>query len=149
MRIFNSLKFKLLVTILGIFVLVIASLLGITIISLNTYFQTESNQLLEDNITSFNTLLTNYEDQAISHAETIALNPSIIQEVENKDFDALLALSAPLMEKGKLDYMVFTGTDGTVILRTHEPDKIPAADDNIAKQVNVSQAMQGKSFVGV
>lgn len=149
MRIFNSLRAKLLVFILGAFILVIITLLSITILSLTTYFESGSKQQLEDNILSFEALLTNYEDQAIAHAETVALNASVIEEVEKKDFEALLNLSTPLMEKGKLDYMVFTDTEGTVIIRIHEPDKIPAADDNISKQVNVTQAMQGKSFVGI
>lgn len=58
-------------------------------------------------------------------------------------------ISAVLMEKGKLDYMVFTDPEGTVILRAHEPEKIPAADDSIVKQINVKSTMNGTPFVGI
>jgi methyl-accepting chemotaxis protein len=45
--------------------------------------------------------------------------------------------------------MVITDPRGFAIIRTHEPGKIPKPDDSIANQVNIREAISGKSFVGI
>ena len=145
----KSVKTNLIISISGSFVLVIAFVVMICIISLNTYFQSESKKELHNGITSFQTLLENFKVQALAQCENIAVNPEIIKSLTERNFNDLLQVSQPLMKNGKLDYMVFTDPTGKVILRTHEPDKIPAEDDSIINQVNVAKAAQGETFVGI
>lgn len=149
MRLLNTLKGKLMLVILLSFSLIFGSLVTVTIVSINTYFDHQQKIQAQSSIDAFNLLLDQQKNQAISHAENIALNPAVIAAVSNRSLSQLLEISTPLMKKGKLDYMVFTDPQGLVILRTHEPEKVPAADDSIAKQVNVAKAMKGESFVGV
>ncbi len=145
----NSIKAKLLLAIMGVFVVIITLILGVAIYTITNYLETDVENRINDNLEAVNILLENYENQAIAHARNIANNPLIIEEVQKKDFQALLKTTTPLMENGKLDYMVITDPNGFVILRTHEPEKVPQADDSIANQINVAQAMSGKSFVGI
>ncbi|HOO27970.1 MAG TPA: CZB domain-containing protein [Lachnospiraceae bacterium] len=149
MSIFKSLRSKLIASISGSFLIVVAMILTICIISLNNYFSAENTTQLNTYTASFNTLLENYKTQALAQGENIAVNPDIIEGVANRDFDFLLEVSAPLMEKGKLDYMVFTDPDGYIILRTHKPDAVPTENDSIAGQINVASAMKGTSCVWI
>ncbi|WP_378956988.1 methyl-accepting chemotaxis protein [Pelosinus sp. sgz500959] len=90
-----------------------------------------------------------YKANALGHASALSRNQQIIDAAKRRDAQALFAMTTPLMRESKLDYMLITDPRGFVIMRTHEPGKIPKADDNIANQVNVSQAISGKSFVGI
>lgn len=88
-----------------------------------------------------------YEANALAHAKIIAENPKIIAALESGDFQTMLAASAPLLKDGSLDYMVLTDAKGHALIRTHQPDKVPKADDSIANQQNVREAMSGKAYV--
>lgn len=149
MHLFNSLKGKLVLLIILSFSLIFGSLVTVTIFSINAYFENQQQNQAKSSIDAFNLLLEQSKNQALAHAENIAQNPAIINGVADRSLSQLLEVSTPLMSKGKLDYMVFTDPQGLVILRTHEPEKVPAADDSIAKQVNVAKAMEGEAFVGV
>jgi len=75
-------------------------------------------------------MLDIYKMNAQAHANALARNPQLIDAAKRRDAQALFAITTPLMKESKLDYMVITDPKGFAIIRTHEPGKIPKADDS-------------------
>lgn len=145
----KSLQFRI---ILGITL----SLVIITVLTTVFSIYTTRNYLQEDILQ--NTLERNqgmvqlldiYKVNAQAHANALAKYPALIEATKKRDAQALFAITTPLMQDNKLEYMVITDPKGFVIIRTHEPGVIPKATDSIANQVNIAQAITGKSFVGI
>lgn len=145
----KSLQFRI---ILGITL----SLVIITVLTTVFSIYTTRNYLQEDIIQ--NTLERNqgmvqlldiYKTNAQAHANALAKYPALIEAAKKRDAQALFAITTPLMQDNKLEYMVITDPKGFVIIRTHEPGVIPKATDSIANQVNIARAITGKSFVGI
>jgi len=145
----NSIKVKLELSVIGILLLVIVLISGFSIYLNVSYLQKDVENKISHNLKGVDILLENYKSQAMAHAVNLSTNPLVAEYTEKKDFSTLLKITAPLMKNGKLDYMVITDPKGLAIIRTHEPNNIPKPDDSIASQMNVSQAMNGKPFVGI
>lgn len=122
---------------------------GFSIYTTKSYFQDNTKQAAEDRYTGMLTTIETYKENAQSHAQILARNPQIIQSLKQRDAQTLFAITTPLLKESNLEYLVITDPKGFVIIRTHEPGKIPKPDDSIANQMNVAQAISGKSFVGV
>ena len=58
-------------------------------------------------------------------------------------------VTVPMLEESGINYLVLTDAKGRTLFRAHLPNEIPAADDNISNQTNISKALQGESSVGV
>ncbi|VBB07272.1 Hypothetical protein LUCI_2516 [Lucifera butyrica] len=145
----NSIQFR---VILGITVSLAAIALliaGFAIYTIRTNLAASARSTVEERYQGMIHLFDIYKANALGHAQSLARHPGIIAAAKRHDTQALFAITTPLMKESKLDYMVITDPKGFVIIRTHEPGKIPAANDNIAKQINVSQAMKGKAFVAI
>lgn len=145
----SSLQFRI---ILGIIVsLVISSSLiaGFAIYTTQDYLQKDAHGNVEERYHGITQLFDIYKTNAQGHADALAKYPQIIDAAKRRDAQALFAITTPLMKESKLDYMVITDPKGFALIRTHEPGIIPKADDSIASQMNVAQAMAGKSFVGI
>lgn len=145
----SSLQFRI---ILGIIIsLVISSSLiaGFAIYTTQDYLQQEVYATVKERYQGITQLLDVYKTNAQGHADALAKSSQIIDAAKRRDAQALFAITTPLMKESKLDYMVITDPKGFVLIRTHEPGVIPKADDSIANQKNVAQAMSGKSFVGI
>ena len=94
-------------------------------------------------------LLEKYQAQALAGVKNIAANPLLAEAMKEGNFDRLRKVTVDLMKGGALEYLVVTDPTGRVLIRAHEPDKVPAADDNISNQENIRRALGGEPFVGM
>ena len=90
-----------------------------------------------------------YKRNALGFAKDIAVNPDLVAAAKARDHEALFEITTPLVEDAGLEYMVITDDQGFVIIRTHQPGVIPAADDSIANQMNIQHALRGEPYVTV
>jgi len=72
----------------------------------------------------------------------VANNPTLINALKNNDRDALIVIANRLAELLQVDYCTILDNEGTVIKRTHAPDRY---DDNIAHLPQVRSALAGKT----
>lgn len=131
--------------------LVVLTLLiaGFSLYTTQQYLQKEAMEKVAVSYQGVQSMLAVYKENALAHASTLSHNVQVIDAAKRRDVGALFTITTPLMKEGKLDYLVVTDPKGIVLMRTHEPGKIPKADDSIASQINIAQAMQGKPFVGI
>ena len=130
----------------SLFVLTLV-LTGFSVYALRSLLYDQYGGKLTDAAEGVDHLMEIYEANALAHARVIAEDPQIVAALQSRDFQTMLAASAPLMKDGGLDYMVLTDPSGHALIRTHQPTKVPKADDSIASQQNVKEAMGGKAFV--
>lgn len=145
----NSLQFR---VILGITVSLAAIALliaGFSVYTTRAYLQEDARQGVGERYQGMVQMIDIYKANALAHASALSRNRQIIDAAKRRDTQALFAVTMPLMKDGKLDYMVITDPKGVLIIRTQEPGKLPKANDSIANQVNVAQALSGKPFVGI
>ncbi|MBM7866081.1 HAMP domain-containing protein [Heliobacterium gestii] len=149
MPLFRSIQTKLILVIVGVLLITTTVVALSSLMTTSQAFEGDFARQTEKNLSGFESLLENYKTEALAHANNLATHPGIIAGTKNRDFAALLQVTAPLMQKGNLDYLVITDAKGNAIIRTHEPDKAPKGDDNIANQINVARALEGKTFTGI
>ncbi|MZP29941.1 HAMP domain-containing protein [Heliobacterium undosum] len=149
LRLLRSIQAKLILVIVGVLLVTITVVALFSWMTTSEAFERNFARQTEKNLVGFNSLLENYKSQALAHAANLATHPAIVAGTKNRDFSALLQATTPMMKKGNLDYLVVTDAAGNAIIRTHEPDRFPKADDNIANQVNVARALEGKTFTGI
>lgn len=130
----------------SLFVLTLV-LTGFSVYALRSLLYDQYGGKLTDAAEGVDHLMEIYEANALAHARVLAEDPQIVAALQSRDFQTMLAASAPLMKDGGLDYMVLTDPSGHALIRTHQPTKVPKADDSIASQQNVKEAMGGKAFV--
>lgn len=145
----NSLQFRVLFAVTLSLVSVAVLIAGFSLYTTQDFLQENARRDSLDRYQGMAHMLEIFKTNAQAHAQSLSRNPQIIDAARRRDAQALFAITTPLMKDGKLDYMVITDPKGFAIIRTHEPGKIPKADDSIANQVNISQAIAGKSFVGI
>lgn len=145
----NSLQFQLLLGIAISLAAISVLTTGFSVFTTQEYLHTSARQDSVDRYQGMLQVLDVYKINAQAHARALARNPQIIDAARRRDAQALFAITTPLMQDGKLDYMVITDPKGFAMIRTHEPGKIPKPDDSIANQVNIREAIGGKSFVGI
>jgi methyl-accepting chemotaxis protein len=122
---------------------------GFSVYTTKNYLQEEARNKINERYLGMQEMLNIYKANALGHANAISRNSKIIEAAKRRDAQALFATTTSLMKESQLDYMVITDPKGFVMIRTHEPGKLPKADDSIANQVNVAQAILGKAFVGI
>lgn len=122
---------------------------GFAIYTTQAFLEENARREVEERYQSINQMIKMYETNAQTHADGLAQNPLIIKAAKEHNFQALFDVTTPIMQKSKLDYLIITDPRGFVIIRTHEPGRIPDASDRIDTQVNIRQALQGNSFVGI
>lgn len=145
----NSLQFRVILGITVSLLLTAFLIAGFSVYTIKNSLNENASQEASDNYQGMLQILDIYKVNAQGHAQSLAKNPQIVDAAKKRDAQALFAVTTPLMKDSNLDYMVITDTKGNAIIRTHEPGKIPKADDNIANQMNIAQAIGGKSFVGI
>lgn len=145
----KSLQFRI---ILGIMISLLMSALliaGFAIYTTRDYLQKDAYENVNERYNGITQLFDIYKVNALGHANTLAKHPQLIDALKRRDRQALFSITTPLMKEGHLDYMVITDPKGYALIRTHEPGVIPKADDSIANQMNVAQAIKGTPFVGI
>lgn len=145
----NSLQFQILFGLAISLISISVLIAGFSLYSSQNFLQETARRDSLERYQGMTHMLEIFKTNAQAHAQSLARNPQIIDAAKRRDAQALFSITTPLMKDGKLDYMVITDPKGFAIIRTHEPGKIPKPDDSIANQVNVKQAMAGKSFVGI
>lgn len=145
----NSLQFRVIIGVTVSLVTIALLIAGFSVYTTRAYLQETARQGADEHYQGMVQMIDIYKTNALAHANALARNPQIIDAAKRRDTQALFAATIPLMKDGKLDYMVITDPQGVLIIRTQEPGKLPKANDSIASQVNVAQAMAGKSFVGI
>ncbi|NLW79254.1 MAG: HAMP domain-containing protein [Ruminococcaceae bacterium] len=100
-----------------------------------------------DDITYFSDAVTSeYENmwaKADKASRLLASDSQIVAAVEAGDQDAILARAAAIDESLDVDFCTITDAEGTVLVRTHEPENF---GDSVANQQNVQQALAGSPF---
>lgn len=145
----SSLQFRVVLGIAVSLTIIAFLITGFSVYTTRTYLEEDAKENVNERYQGMVHLIDLYKESALGHAQTLARNPGIIDAAKRRDPQALFAVTIPLMKESKLDYMVITDPKGFLMIRTHEPGVIPKADDSIASQVNVKQAMAGKASVGL
>lgn len=125
------------------------SITGFAVYNTRSFLEENARQEVEQRFWSITEMIKMYERNAQTHADGLAQNPLLIEAAKSRNAQALLKLTTPIRTKSKLDYLIITDPEGYVIIRTHEPDQSIEPDDKITNQINIRQALQGKSFVGI
>ncbi|MDR3593494.1 methyl-accepting chemotaxis protein [Clostridium sp.] len=138
----NSLKFKLLLFIFGITILLASSIIVINAVGFSDYASntnksdvSRANEILEDKITELKTESMNVGTQ-------LSLNPIVIKSIEEKNSDKILNDLKDILKDSNVEFVTVTDEKGDVLARTHEPDK---KGDNVLNQANVKNALEGKA----
>lgn len=138
----NSLKFKLLLFIFAIIILLAGSVLTINAIKFNSYSSNNNknevlraNYLLSDKINEL-------KNESMNIGNQLSFNSTVIKLVEEKNSDELLNELKIILKNSNVEFVTVTDEKGNVIVRTHEPDK---KGDSVINQANVKNAILGKS----
>jgi signal transduction histidine kinase/response regulator RpfG family c-di-GMP phosphodiesterase len=83
---------------------------------------------------------------ALISAMGMANNPNVVEALTNKDREWLVRTSNALQVMSMLDYCTIFDADGTVIVRTHEPESF---GENFGWVIHVKHALEGKREVFV
>lgn len=144
-----SLQFRILCGIIISLLAMAFLIVSFAVYTTRDYLEKDADMNVKDRYEGITELFDIYKINAQGHANAIAKYPQLVAALKQQDTQALFAITTPLMKESYLDYLVITDPTGHAIIRTHQPGVIPKANDSIADQMNVAQAMQGKSFVGI
>lgn len=138
----NSLKFKLLLFIFAITILLASSILVINVIRFTTYESgnSKSNVMRANEI--LNEKITELKKESMDVGTQLSLNPVVTKAIEEKNSDKILNDLKDILKESNVEFVTVTDEKGNVIVRTHEPDK---KGDNVLNQLNVKNAIQGKA----
>ncbi|AGF59222.1 methyl-accepting chemotaxis protein [Clostridium saccharoperbutylacetonicum] len=138
----NSLKFKLLIFIFAIIILLAGSVLTINAIKFDSYSSSNNknevlraNYLLSDKINEL-------KNESMNIGTQLSFNSTVIKLVEEKNSDELLNELKIILKNSNVEFVTVTDEKGNVIVRTHEPDK---KGDSVINQANVKNAILGKA----
>ncbi|MDP4178751.1 MAG: methyl-accepting chemotaxis protein [Bacillota bacterium] len=136
----NSLKFKL----LGITFAVMTLLVGLIIVNNIIKFTTFTDSNITSDITKSDNLfklrIDDLKKNSINTALQLSYNPNVIKAIESKDTQTIINTLKPIIEKSDIEFVTVTDENGTVLARTHEPDK---KGDSVSNQINVKTALNG------
>ena len=90
-----------------------------------------------------------FRSEFLARAQHFAERDTLIEAMRSGSVEEMRKVAVPMLQEGDMDYLVLTDAKGRTLFRAHLPNEIPAADDNIANQTNISKALQGESSVGV
>jgi len=138
----HSLKFKLLGFIFFIIILLVGVIIIDNVIEFNSYLNTNINR----DVTNANEILKDKIDElkneSMNIATQLSLNPIVTKAVETKDTEKILNDLKPIVEGSGIEFITITDEAGTVLARTHEPEK---KGDSVLNQENVKVALEGKA----
>ncbi len=145
----QSLQFRIMAAATAVLILLTLAIAGFSVYTARAFLADSARQEMTARYHGMTQLLDIYKSQALAHTQAMARNPLIVDAVKRRDHQALFAVATPLVKDGGLHFMTITDPKGLVIVRTHEPGKIPKPGDSIANQFAVRQAMAGKASVGI
>jgi len=101
---------------------------------------------LEKKSASALALLDGKTQAALQALDWFESSARLSDAVEKTDRTTALELGRTALRSFSLDYFTVTGTDGTVLVRTGEPERF---GDSIADQAHVAEALNGKKTSGI
>ena len=145
----RSLKEKFIVAVGGVFLLSILVLSASVLLSVNAQVRNQLQESVHRDLEAFYSLLQIYEEESLARAQHFAERDTLVEAIRSGNIEEMRKVAVPMLQEGDMDYLVLTDAKGRTLFRAHLPDEIPAADDNILNQTNISRALQGESSVGV
>ena len=145
----RSLKGKFIVAVGGVFLLSILVLSTSVLLSVNAQVRSQLQENVRHNLEGFYSLLRIYEQESLARAQRFAERDALIEAMRSGKVEELKRVAVPMLQESGMDYLVLTDAKGNALFRAHLPDEVPAANDNIASQANISRALQGESSVGI
>lgn len=138
----NSLKFKLLLFIFVIIILLAGSVLTINAIKFDSYSSSNNkNEVLRANYL-LGDKINELKNESMNIGTQLSFNSTVIKLVEEKNSDELLNELKIILTNSNVEFVTVTDEKGNVIVRTHEPDK---KGDSVINQANVKNAILGKA----
>ncbi|WP_281279783.1 methyl-accepting chemotaxis protein [Chitiniphilus eburneus] len=86
------------------------------------------------------------ETRAHSAALLMSFDRQIIAAMASGDREALIRRASTLQKETGIEFSTITDARGTVLARSHEPDKY---GDSVTRQTNVAQALTGKQLTTI
>jgi len=86
--------------------------------------------------------IDNLKNNALIAALGIAVNPDLIEAMQQNDRERILSTSTALQMLAKIDYCTILDSDGMVLIRTHEPY---IYGDSLSHLPHVKQALEGNN----
>ena len=145
----RSLRSKFVVAVGGVFLLSILILSATVLPSVNTQVRNQLQENVRHNLEGFYSLLRIYEQESLARAQRFAERETLIEAMRSGRIEDLRQVTVPMLQESGMDYLVLTDAKGNTLFRAHAPNDVPAPDDNIAKQENISRALRGESSVGI
>ena len=127
--------------------IVVALVLIVVILNvfLSVRFISFSSSLIDEKLIANTNSLRKYLDDSSANTKAAAVsmshNPDVIRAIRERDMQSLTQLLIPTFDLYRINYYIITDNTGTVLLRTHEPDKF---GDTIIYQQNVKNALSGE-----
>ena len=145
-RVRRPLKLKLIAafSLLVLFALVTA--LSVTFHFFNAFLAAQFVAKVERTTGGIRGTLEKAAEEALSLAVLLAANPEVSRLAAAKDREGLLRFLGPIAKEAKLDLLTVTDASGTVLARTHKPEKF---GDSIAGQHNIQGALKGTPAAGL
>ena len=113
---------------------------GLSIVENLNYNKQVSYERVESSINDLNKQIQLMLERSRRNAVSISQNYRLITALENQNFDQMKSALDDLNQYLEADTISITDTKGNVVIRQHEPSKL---GDNILKQANVQQALEG------
>ncbi|MFH1195084.1 MAG: cache domain-containing protein [bacterium] len=91
-------------------------------------------------------LINNLEmskNEAVNYARLIASNKEMAVLIKENNRQGILDFLSNMLEGAKLDFVTVTDSAGTVVARSHEPEKF---GDAVTKQLNIQEALKGNQI---
>lgn len=144
MRRFINSKISKKILIFGIIMIVASSALvaSLTMLDSSNYFNRVSSERVDSALFDLQTNVNDMLEQSEKSAVSIAQNYIVVDALEKNDFNALKTALDKLNEILNMDTISVTDTNGDIIIRQHQPDKL---GDNILSQTNVQNALKGET----
>lgn len=143
---FVTLKGKLIISFVLVGILLVAMTMGPAIYLFSSTMKKINEDKAKQGMEGLYTILEGYKRDALNYGIIFAENRAVIEAVNTRDTTQVLAVLAPLMSQGKLDFATVADNNGIVIARTHAPEK---KGDNIAGHIHIQKALQGTAFSNI
>lgn len=137
----HSLKLKLLFFIFGISILLVGSVTVSNVVSFTSYADTVNTNFTVQSNEFFTSKVDNLKKSCINTGTQLAVNPIIINTIEEKNSDKILESLKSALANSDIEFVTVTDEKGNVLARTHAPEK---KGDSVLNQTNVKNALEGK-----
>lgn len=118
-----SLKFKLLLFIFCISIVLVGSVMVSGIINFNSYAEVYNNTSVKQANGFFQKTIENLKKESISTGTVLASNPTVIKAIEDKNSDKILESLKSILGDSNIDFVTVSDEKGDVLIRTHAPEK--------------------------